>query len=525
MNKISKIKLDLQHFGMKNLDVLQQKKAEIANKMNQAMKDNDEQAFAKAFEEYTDILQEAVLAEAKGLVHSADNQILAGRGVRVLTSEERNYYEKVIEGMKSNNPKQALIGFGEVLPKTVIDAVFEDITENHPLLEAINFENSEALVEYLYSSMDGRFKAIWGKLCSTITEELGSQFHKLSFGQNKLSAFVPICKAMLDLGPEWLDRYVRTILYEAIANGLEDGIINGRGVAEGAANPVNYIYEPIGMIRDLSNFDVADGYAAKATIPVSDFSPESYGGLISQLAVGPNLLNRTITEVLLIVNPVDYLTKIFPATTYKTPQGGYVKDIFPFPTKVVQSAYVTQGKAIIGIAKRYLAVLGTGKDGRIEYSDEYKFLEDERYYLIKLYGTGRPLDNTSFLYLDISDIKPVAPIVRVADYVDARLSAIALKNEKNAAVNIGVFNENVHAYYADIADAAVAGDNDTASLTVTASDPNATIVVKNGSTAVAEANNAYSLTLTAGVNVITITSTVGTEQEAYILVITYTPEA
>lgn len=397
---------------MKNLDVLQQKKADIANKLRQSMENNNEEEFAKAFEEYTDILQEAVMAEAKGLVKAADNQILAGRGVRVLTSDERQYYEKVIEAMRSNNPKQALSGFGDVLPKTVIDAVFEDITENHPLLAAINFENAEALVEYLYSSMDGRFKAVWGKLCGEITQEVSASFHKLSFGQNKLSAFVPVCKAMLDLGPEWLDRYVRTILYEAIANGLEDGVINGRGVAEGAQNPSDYIYEPIGMIRDLSDFNVATGYAAKATVAVTDFSPESYGTLISQLAVGANGLNRTVTEVLLVVNPVDYLTKVFPATTYQTPQGGFVKDIFPFPTRVVQSAYVEQGKAILGIGNRYLAVLGTGKDGRIEYSDEYKFLEDERYYLIKLYGTGRPLDNTSFLYLDISNLKRLVPTVK-----------------------------------------------------------------------------------------------------------------
>src|SRR5690554_1397825 len=119
---------------MKNLDLLQQKKAEIANKMNQAMKDNDEKAFAEAFEEYTDILQEAVLAEARGLIQVSDNHILAGRGVRVLTSEERKYYERVIDAMKSNNPKQALSGFDDVLPKTVINAIFEDITENHPLL-------------------------------------------------------------------------------------------------------------------------------------------------------------------------------------------------------------------------------------------------------------------------------------------------------------------------------------------------------------------------------------------------------
>ena len=55
-------------------------------------------------------------------------------------------------------------------------------------------------------------------------------FDRLDLEQTKLSAFLPVCKAMLDLGPEWLDRYVRTILAEAIANGLEEGIISGRAL-------------------------------------------------------------------------------------------------------------------------------------------------------------------------------------------------------------------------------------------------------------------------------------------------------
>jgi Ca2+-binding RTX toxin-like protein len=88
-----------------------------------------------------------------------------------------------------------------------------------------------------------------------------------------------------------------------------------------------------------------------------------------------------------------------------------------------------------------------------------------------------------------------------------------------------VFNENVHAYSCAIADAESAGDNNVASLTVTANDPNAVIVVKNGASVVAKEDGAYSLTLTAGANVITITSTVDSvEQEAYVLVITYTPK-
>lgn len=506
---------------MINMDKLAAQKAEIVAKINQAMKDSDEEAFQTAFVQYTDILQDAVMAEAKGLIQAADNQVLAGRGARALTSEETTYYQKVIEAMKSSNPQQSLSGFDEVLPKTIIDAVFEDITEEHPLLSAIKFENAGALIEYLYSTMDGRHLAVWGQLCSEITKQLNAQFHKLSLEQTKLSAFLPVCKAMLDLGPAWLDRYVRTILYEAIANGMEDGIIGGRGVANNGV-----IAEPIGMIKDLDNYNINTGYADKAAVPVTEFSPASYGGLIAQVAVGPNGLHRVVREVLLVVNPVDYLTKVMPATTYQKQDGTFVTNIFPFPTRVIQSAYMEQGKAALGIGRRYLMAMGTGKAGKIEYSDEYKFLEDERYYLIKFYGTGRPLDNTSFLLLDISGLKPFHPIVRVADYVDAKLSGIEMIDELTADVDLGMFDENVHYYTAAIEDSEAAGDNNVVTLEVTANDENAVIAVEQDGTPVAaEADGSYEITLAAGPNVIVITSAVGAVVETYVIVANYTPIA
>ena len=47
------------------------------------------------------------------------------------------------------------------------------------------------------------------------------------------------------------------------------------------------------------------------------------------------------------------------------------------------------------------------KNGKIEYSDEYRFLEDERVYLIKLYAHGFALDNNAFQVLDIKDLQPL----------------------------------------------------------------------------------------------------------------------
>lgn len=504
---------------MQNMDKLATRKAEIVARIQQAVTDGDAEAFQAAFGEYTDILQEAVMAEAKGLVQAADNQVLAGRGVRALTSEETNYYQRVIEAMKSNNPQQALSGFDEVLPKTVIDAIFEDIAEAHPLLDAIKFESTGALVEYLYSTLGGRHLATWGKLCSTITEQLSAGFAKLSLSQTKLSAFLPICKAMLALGPAWLDRYVRATLYEAVANGLENGSINGRGVANEGV-----ISEPIGMIKNLENYNITTGYADKVAIPVADFGPATYGGLVAQLAVNRNGLQRPISEVLLVVNPVDYLTKIVPATTVKKPDGTYVNNIFPFPTKVVQSAYMAQGKAALGIGKRYLMAMGAGTDGgKIEYSDDYKFLEDDRYYLIKLYGTGRPIDNTSFLYLDISNVKPSYPVVRVADYIDAGLKTLSAVDEKTNVLLAG-FDPAIHYYEEDVDDVENANDNNTVIITAAAAEAEGVITATLNGVAVTTPDfvGGETLTLTAGPNIVIITVTTANLVEQYVLVINHT---
>lgn len=387
---------------MKNLDTLQQKKAEILKRINQAVKDGDEKVFAEAFTEFTDMLQEAVMAEARGMVEAADNTILAGRGVRVLTSQERKFYERVMDAMKSKNPQQALTLIDETLPKTVIDAVFEDISETHPLLDAINFQNTGALTEIIVSTLDGRHMAAWGQLCDEIVKELTAGFAVIDLAQKKLSAFIPVCKAMLDVGPEWLDRYVRAMLAEAIANGLEEAIIDGSGLEE-----------PIGMRRNPNGaLDPQDGYPELTPEAITEITPATYGAIIAELATSPNGLKRTVPEVLMVVNPIDYFTKIIPAVTVRAADGTYVER-FPYPTRVVQSVFVPDGEAIVGIAKRYFFGLGTGKGGKIEYSDHYRFLEDERVYLTKLYGNGRPLDGTSFKILDITDLAPAALTVNV----------------------------------------------------------------------------------------------------------------
>lgn len=386
---------------MKNLDALQKKKNETLQKMMQALKDNDAENFNAAFNEFAESTQDAILADAHELFESHDAAVLAQRGVRQLTSQETEYYNKVIDAMRSPNPQQSITTVDEILPKTTVDAIFDSLTENHPLLDAINFQSTAMLTEILLSTSSGT--AGWGDLSSTISKELSGAFSTISLSKKKLSAYIPISNAMLDLGPTWIDQYVRAVLSESIAVALEAAIVDGDGKSG-----------PIGMTRKLTG-DTGGVFPVKDATAITDFGPGTYGTLLNTLTQGPNNKRRAVSNVILVVNPADYFTKVFPATTPRTTDGGYNHDVFPFPTTVIQSAAAPTGKAVIGLADRYFMGLGTAKGGKIEYSDEYKFLEDQRMYRVKLYGDGRALDENAFVLLDISGVQPTVQEVTVKD--------------------------------------------------------------------------------------------------------------
>ena len=117
--------------------------------------------------------------------------------------------------------------------------------------------------------------------------------------------------------------------------------------------------------------------------------------------------SRAVPELLMIINSKEYFDKIMPATTYLTPAGTYVNNVLPYPTKIVQDENVPDNKAIFGLASRYFMGVGKGgSGGKIEYSDEVRFLDDERVYITKLYGNGMPLDGNAFVVADISGLTP-----------------------------------------------------------------------------------------------------------------------
>ena len=373
------------------------------NQLVTAMKSGNEAEIQQAWEGLHDSIANQVKADFEDLQASHDSAILAQRGYRQLTSKETKWYQRVIDAMRSADPKQAftaIIGSDneeDLMPTTIIEDVYKNLKEEHPLLQAINFQYVGYITKWILNDHSAQ-NAVWGKITDEIVKEITSSFKVVDVDQNKLSAYAIVELGMLDLGPTFLDGYIRTVLSEAIMAGLELAIVAGTGVNE-----------PVGLIKDIHegvSYSSSTGYPDKEKVAVKSFAPAEYGALVAQMAETEGGKKRKFTEVGLICNMTDYLTKVMPATTVLNANGAYVNNLFPFPTTVYVSNALSDGDAVLFLKDEYFLGMGGSKNGVIEYSDEYKFLEDQRVFKVKQYGAGRAFDNTSALYLNISGLEP-----------------------------------------------------------------------------------------------------------------------
>lgn len=378
-----------------NVATVKQKEAVAA--LQKAMAAGNQEEVQQAWKQFHESVVEAVRTDYE--IANGDERVLAQRGFRQLTSKEKEYYNKLIEVGKTQNPKQAMTDLLTIkaMPETILEDVYKDLTAEHPLLSRINFQNVKYLTRWILNDHTVQ-TAAWGEINSEITQEISSTFKVVEITQCKLSAFAVIEKDMLDLGPTFLDGYIRTFLKEALYCALEKAILTGSGHNE-----------PIGLDRDIHkgvSVNSETGYPKKDAIAVTSFLPEEYGPLVARLAVSETGRMRKFDQVSLCCNQVDYLTKVMPATTVLTTAGTYSNNLFPFPTEVIRSNELATGTAILFLPEEYFMGVGESKDGTIEYSDEFKFLEDKRVFKIKIHGMGKAFDNTVAIVLDISNLSP-----------------------------------------------------------------------------------------------------------------------
>lgn len=385
---------------MKNLDATKIKnKEEQAKALQAALETGDPKEFAENlvanieenFADFEQMMNKTIVEAKRANEQQLDQAVLAQRGVRVLTTDEKKFYNAAIE----------VESFDEVLdlvPPTVYERVFEDLSLEHPLLSRINLQRTGGSTMWV-TRKEGATTAFWGEVCAEIQEMLDHGFETIDMGMFKLSGFLVVCKAMFEIGPEWLDRYVRAFLKEVISSELENVVVNGDGNKK-----------PIGMIRDLDGSVTQGVYPEKSAVALTDLKPATIGKEILAPATvlttdeqGNPVKTRQYKGVTIIVNPYDYAMHFFSAGAKQTDNGTWTFGNFPVPgLDIIQTAAVPIGKVIVGNPKDYF--MGVASESKLETTDILRMIEDQRLYLVRQLVNGRPLDNTKFTVFDISNL-------------------------------------------------------------------------------------------------------------------------
>jgi HK97 family phage major capsid protein len=372
-----KLKGTLENFETKKQTYMNLVKAENTNVEDLST------AFDDMFTALQSDLTEQITSEARNEVHDA--QILAARGQNVLTSTERKFFNEVI----------ASGGFAEdtILPITTQERVFEDLVTEHPLLSAIGLQDLGAVTRYIYS--DATKAYAWGALFGEIKGQISAAFREEQIGQLKLTAFAVIPKDMLELGPEYVERYVRTVLVESYSVGLEYGLVNGRGPTKN---------EPTGLLKDVNSDTGA--VTDKTSSGTLTFAPSERGQVVAQ-ELGGVVVNlskdakdkarKVANKIVMVVNPVDAI-RVQIGNTIQTANGQWVTNL-PYNISPIESEEVPEGKALFFVRGAYLAAIAGGY--KINKFDETLAIEDARLYTMKQFANGKPKDNKAAVVYDL----------------------------------------------------------------------------------------------------------------------------
>ena len=92
---------------------------EIRQSMQSALAANDSEKFSEAMTQLVTHMQGETLRQFEELREEQDAAVLQSRGVRQLTAQERDFYQKAADAMRSKNPEQALANLDAVMSSIV----------------------------------------------------------------------------------------------------------------------------------------------------------------------------------------------------------------------------------------------------------------------------------------------------------------------------------------------------------------------------------------------------------------------
>lgn len=334
-----------------------------------------------------------VAAEYEELKNVTDQAILQSRGIHVLTAHETKFYNEVVKAG----------GFDTdlVWPETILERVFEDLQEDHPILKIINFSPTVGRVKVIRARRKG--VAVFGPLHKDLEGQLDAEFGAEEFTQLALTAFFLISNDTLDLGPRWINRFVQLSLREAVRDIWAEKIITGTGDDE-----------PIGLLKDLDGAVTGGKYPDKASAGTLTFADaptmvKEFAGLMKKLSKythkigkgddGVEKFRKVNGKVYLIVNPVNYYD-IEARVTTQNANGVFVSNLpFISQDRIIESLDVPENKLIAFVEGQYDAT-----QSRAEKVYEYKqtfAIKRATLYAIDMLANGYPTNNDAAQVYDI----------------------------------------------------------------------------------------------------------------------------
>ncbi|WP_314068421.1 phage major capsid protein [uncultured Vagococcus sp.] len=367
---------------MKNADLFKDSLDKQRAALFNAMQSDDKEEQATAFNDFFEGIQTSMMAQNERLVAELgenynDDKILVDRGIRrQLTSKENKFFAAAVE-------KKSLDNLVEVFPVTIVEDVFKNLKEEHPVLSRIDAVPVEGLMKYIYSDPT-KTLAFWGAVPDDIKQLIINGFKKIDLESAKLSGFLPVTKGFFKLGPNWLANYIITVLQEIMQASLEIAVISGDGNLK-----------PIGMIKKLSGS--TDGvYPDKETITMNDLEPGTLAGVHMSMAEAKTDNGR----VSVLVNPQTYWGKLFPKLAQKDANNNWHLISLPTGDEIVQSHAVPKDTLIFGVLKNYF--LGVSGQVELKKYEETLAIEDLDLFIAKFYGNGVAKNANAFFVANIS---------------------------------------------------------------------------------------------------------------------------
>ena len=361
-----------------------------------AVKDNqDLDTQGEAYGEMIEALADSVREEAKAEAELAVRNELDVQQSN-LTPEQYKFFNEV----------NTEVGYKEeeLLPETTINEIFDDLTTEHPLLNAIGLRSAGPRVKFLRSETSG--VAVWGKIFGEIKGQLDAAFSEETAITNKLTAFVVIPKDLKDLNVNWIEAFVRAQITEAFSVAIELAVVDGDGDSK-----------PVGLNRDVSKGSVngeTTTYPKKQ--PEGTLTFGSVRDTIDELtkvmkfhSVKENGYSQEVSgNVIMIVNP-ENKWEVEAQHTVMNANGAYVTAL-PFNIQIVESVAQPAGEVTTFVRGRYDAVVGGGIT--IRKYDQALPIEDMDLFTAKQFVYGKAKDNKAAAVwtLAISESSPASDL-------------------------------------------------------------------------------------------------------------------